>query len=117
MVVCTFLEHYDLSDKVIVPFVTYGARSYLNETMHKLYKCTPNSVHIPAQLPVDLDPDNIRQPQNDDDGIDMPTAATAAQWLRRIGYGQGASHIQTYYFPEYVDAAVGKMKSFFGAHL
>lgn len=117
MVVCTFLEHYDLSDKVIVPFVTYGARSYLNETMHKLYKCTPNSVHISAQLPVDLDPDNIRQPQNDDDGIDMPTSATAAQWLRRIGYGQGASHIQTYYVPEYVDAALGKMKSFFGAHL
>lgn len=99
MVVCTFLEHYDLSDKVIIPFVTYGARTYLNETMQKLYKCTPNSVHIPALLPEDLDPDNIRQPQNDDDGIDMPTARTVAQWLRRIGYGQGNSGINTAVIP------------------
>lgn len=30
---------------------------------------------------------------------------------------EGASHIQTYYVPEYVDAAVGKMKSFFGSNL
>ena len=26
----------------------------------------------------------------------------------------GATHIQTYYVPEYVDAAVGKLKTFFG---
>lgn len=30
---------------------------------------------------------------------------------------EGASHIQTYYVPEYVDAAVGKMKEFFGKNL
>lgn len=93
MVVCTFLEHYSLDDKVIIPFVTYGATTYLNETMQKLYKCTPGSAHIPAELPEDLDPDNIRQPQNDDAGIDMPTAGTVRQWLDRIGYGQCDSGI------------------------
>lgn len=45
MVVCTFLEHYDLADKTVIPFVTYGATTYLNETMQKLYKCTPLSPH------------------------------------------------------------------------
>lgn len=30
---------------------------------------------------------------------------------------EGASHIQTYYVPEYVDATVGKMKEFFGKNL
>ena len=29
----------------------------------------------------------------------------------------GASHIQTYYVPEYVDAAVNKLKEFFGKNL
>lgn len=93
MVVCTFLEHYNLDDKVIIPFVTYGATTYLNETMQKLYKCTPGSVHIPAELPEDLDPDNIRQPQNDDDGIDMPKASNVRSWLDRIGYGKNNSGI------------------------
>ena len=50
MVVCTFLEKYDLSKHVIVPFFTYGATTYLNESMQKIYKCTPNSVHIPETL-------------------------------------------------------------------
>lgn len=86
MVVCTFLERYDLSGKVVIPFVTYGARTYLNETMQKLYKSTPGAVHIPAELPEDLEPGNIRQPQNDDDGIDMPSARSVRQWLERIGY-------------------------------
>lgn len=72
MVVCTFLEGYDLSGKTIVPFFTYGARSYLNESMQRIYKSTPNSVHVPAILPKDIEPDNIQQPQNDDDGIIMP---------------------------------------------
>lgn len=93
MVVCTFLEHYNLSEKVIIPFVTYGATTYLNETMQKLYKCTLNSVHIPAELPEDIDPDNIRQPQNDDYGIDMPTVRTVRQWLERIGYGRGGASV------------------------
>lgn len=29
MVVCTFLEEYDLKDKVVIPFITYGAKTYL----------------------------------------------------------------------------------------
>lgn len=89
MVVCTFLEHYDLSAKVIIPFVTFGARTYLNETMQKLYNSTPNSAHIPAQLPEDIDPDNIRQPQNDDDGIDVPTVRNVREWLERIAQYPG----------------------------
>lgn len=86
MVVCTFLEAYDLSGKVIVPFVTYGARTYLNEAMQKMYKCTPNSVHVPRELPEDIDPGNIREPQDDDDGIDMPGNAQGVdEWLQRMG--------------------------------
>lgn len=86
MVVCTFLNAYDLSGKVIIPFFTYGATTYLNESMQKIYKETPNSVHIPATLPEDLEPDNIQSAQNDDAGI--PTAGRAANvaaWLREIG--------------------------------
>lgn len=97
MVVCTFLEHYDLSGKTVIPFVTYGARTYLNETMQKLFKCTPNSTHIPAELPEDLDPDNIKTPQNDDDGIDMPTVSTVKQWLDRIGYKEESGLSETSY--------------------
>lgn len=86
MVVCTFLEAYDMSGKVIVPFVTYGARTYLNETMQKMFKCTPNSVHVPETLPEDIDPDNIREPQNDDDGIEMPgNTRGVEEWLRKMG--------------------------------
>ena len=85
MVVCTFLEAYDMGGKVIVPFVTYGARTYLNEAMQKMFKCTPNSVHVPATLPEDLDPDNIREPQDDDAGIEMPgNARGVEEWLRKL---------------------------------
>lgn len=93
MVVCTFLEHYDLSGKTVIPFVTYGATTYLNETMQKLYKCTPDSRHIPAELPEDIDPDNIREPQNDDAGIVMPTPSTVKQWLESIGYENGEAAV------------------------
>lgn len=87
MVVCTFLESYDLSGKTLVPFFTYGATTYLNESMQKIYKVTPDSKHIPALLPEDLDPDNIREPQNDDEGIDMPgNAAGVETWLKSIGF-------------------------------
>ena len=87
MVVCTFLENYDLSGKTIIPFITYGATTYLNESMQKIYKLTPNSKHIPETLPEDLDPDDITTPgRPDDDGIDMPGHASGVEaWLRRIG--------------------------------
>lgn len=87
MVVCTFLESYDLSKHVIVPFFTYGATTYLNESMQKIYRCTPNSVHVPETLPEDLDPDDITTPGRPDDaGIDMPGNANGvAGWLERLG--------------------------------
>lgn len=78
MVVCTFLEAYDLKDKVIIPFFTYGATTYLNESMQKIYKVTPDSKHIPETLPEDLDPDDITTPGRPDDaGIDMPAMPVA----------------------------------------
>ena len=87
MVVCTFLEAYDLKDKVIIPFFTYGATTYLNESMQKIYKVTPGSKHIPETLPEDLDADDITTPGRPDDaGIDMPGSANGTEgWLRRIG--------------------------------
>lgn len=87
MVVCTFLETYDLSGHVIIPFFTYGATTYLNESMQKIYKCTPNSVHIPETLPEDLDADDITRPGRPDDaGIDMPGNARGVEgWLTRLG--------------------------------
>lgn len=85
MVVCTFLESYDLSGKTVVPFFTYGARSYLNESMQRIYKSTPNSVHVPANLPKDIEPNNIQQPQNDDDGIIMPADVDNIDiWLKAL---------------------------------
>ena len=86
MVVCTFLENYDLSGKTIIPFITYGATTYLNESMQKIYKLTPNSKHIPETLPEDLDPDDITTPgRPDDDGIYMPGRASGVEaWLRRM---------------------------------
>lgn len=87
MVVCTFLETYDLSKHVVIPFFTYGATTYLNESMQKIYKCTPNSVHIPQTLPEDLDADDITHPGRPDDaGIDMPGNARGVEaWLTRLG--------------------------------
>ena len=87
MVVCTFLEAYDLKDKVVIPFFTYGATTYLNESMQKIYKVTPESKHIPETLPEDLNPDDITTPGPPDDaGIDMPSSANGTEaWLRRIG--------------------------------
>ena len=87
MVVCTFLEAYDLKVKVIIPFFTYGATTYLNESMQKIYKVTPGSKHIPETLPEDLDANDITTPGRPDDaGIDMPGSTNGTEgWLRRIG--------------------------------
>lgn len=86
MVVCTFLESYDLSGKVVIPFFTYGATTYLNESMQTIYRATPDSEHLPATLPEDLEPDNIREPQSDDAGIDMPGNANGVEaWLSELG--------------------------------
>lgn len=87
MVVCTFLEAYDLTGKVIIPFFTYGSTSYLNESMQKIYKVTPLSQHIPATLPTDIDPSNIQTPTADDEGIDMPgrSVRSTREWLEKIG--------------------------------
>lgn len=95
MVVCTFLESFNLTGKVIVPFFTYGATTYLNESMHKIYKVTPNSKHVPATLPTDLNPDDITTPGPDDDsGIDMPgNARSVGAWLKKLGLLGGETAI------------------------
>lgn len=87
MVVCTFLENYDLTGKIVVPFFTYGATTYLNESMQKIYKVTPNSIHVPENQPEDLNPDDITTPgPADDAGIDMPGSARGVEaWLKRLG--------------------------------
>lgn len=79
---------YDDSDRIQEEaFFTYGATTYLNESMQKIYRCTPNSVHVPETLPEDLDPDDITTPGRPDDaGIDMPGNANGvAGWLERLG--------------------------------
>jgi len=87
MVVCTFLEAYDLTGKTIVPFFTYGSNTYLNESMQKVYKVTPDSRHVPETLPEDLDAEDITTPgRPDDSGIDMPDGARDVKtWLKRLG--------------------------------
>ena len=79
-------QAYDLSGKVVIPFFTYGATTYLNESMQKIYRVTPDSEHLPATLPEDLDPDNIREPQSDDANIPTPRNASGVKdWLRELG--------------------------------
>ena len=86
MVICTFLDAFDLKGKTIIPFFTYDATTYLNESMQKIYRLTPHSRHIPATLPEDLDPGDITTPgRADDEGIDMPgSAAGVKTWLKKI---------------------------------
>lgn len=46
MVVCTFLEHYNLDNKIVVPFFTYGATTYLQQSVNKIYEVTLKSTHL-----------------------------------------------------------------------
>lgn len=46
MVVCTFLEHYNLKGKIVVPFFTYGATTYLQQSIDKIHEVTPQSLHL-----------------------------------------------------------------------
>lgn len=48
MVVCTFLENYNLEDKIIIPFFTYGATTYLQQSVDKIYEVTPEAIHLPT---------------------------------------------------------------------
>lgn len=117
MVVCTFLENYDLSKHVVVPFITYGATTYLNETMQKIYKCTPHSVHVPETLPEDLDADDITRPGRPDDaGIAMPGNADGVEeWLRTLGLPAGVNapeydsskDVSIYNTPGHIHVTVG----------
>ncbi len=87
MVVCTFLDSYDLSGKVVIPFFTYGADTYLNESMQKIYRLTPKSNHIPERLPEDLNAGDITTPgPSDDREIEMPGNANGVEkWLGKLG--------------------------------
>ena len=46
MVVCTFLENYDLSGKIVIPFFTYGSTEYLQHSIDKVHDLTPSSIHL-----------------------------------------------------------------------
>lgn len=46
MVVCTFLESYNLKDKIVVPFFTYGSTTWLQQSVGKIYDVTPQSIHL-----------------------------------------------------------------------
>ena len=46
MVVCTFLENYDLGGKIIVPFFTYGSTEYLQQSVEKIHEVTPSATHL-----------------------------------------------------------------------
>lgn len=55
--------------------------------MQKIYKCTPDSRHVPEILIEDLDSDGITRPDRPDDSdIVMPgNAAGVEGWLERLG--------------------------------
>lgn len=46
MVVCTFLDNYDFSGKTIIPFCTYGATTWMPQTIDKIKELTPESTHL-----------------------------------------------------------------------
>lgn len=88
MVVCTFLEAYALKDKVVIPFFTYGATTYLNESMQKIYKVTPESKHLPETLPKTSIRMTLLRPAH-------PTMQVlicqAVLMTRRLGFGESES--------------------------
>lgn len=45
MIISTFAESYDFSDKTVVPFCTY-ASTYRDETLQKIVDLTPSSSHL-----------------------------------------------------------------------
>lgn len=67
MVTCTFLENYDLAGKAVIPFFTYGATTYLRQSIDKILEVTPQSVHPEAFG-------------------SSGSASGVEAWLRRIGY-------------------------------
>lgn len=46
MVVCTFLDNYDFKGKTIIPFCTYGATTWMPQTIDKIKELTPESTHL-----------------------------------------------------------------------
>lgn len=46
MVVCTFLDNYDFKGKTIIPFCTYGATTWMPQTIDKIKELTPESIHL-----------------------------------------------------------------------
>lgn len=46
MVVCTFLDNYDFKGKTVIPFCTYGATTWMPQTINKIKELTPESTHL-----------------------------------------------------------------------
>lgn len=46
MVICTFLDNYGLKGKTIIPFCTYGATTWMPQTINKIKELTPESTHL-----------------------------------------------------------------------
>lgn len=46
MVVCTFLDSYDFKGKTVIPFCTYGATTWMPQTIDKIKELTPQSTHL-----------------------------------------------------------------------
>lgn len=46
MVVCTFLDSYDFKGKTIITFCSYGATTWMPQTIDKIKELTPESRHL-----------------------------------------------------------------------
>lgn len=46
MVICTFLDNYDFKGKTVIPFCTYGATTWMPQTIDKIKALTPDSKHL-----------------------------------------------------------------------